>query len=88
MKTDPAIFEVWPEFVASGNKLWRFRAQSGSSPEQVEQVKQGNNLIKDGKKLMEWIAFARVPMPKTTANFVASCNEFIRNSKSTPGIAA
>jgi len=88
MKTDPAIFEVWPEFVASGNKLWRFEAQTNGSAEQVEHINHGNMLIKDGKKLMEWIAFARVPMPKTTENFVAACNDFIRISKSRPGIAA
>ena len=88
MKTDPAIFEVWPEFVASGNKLWRFEAQTNGSAEQVEHINHGNMLIKDGKKLMEWIAFARVPMPKTTENFVAACNDFIRISKSIPGIAA
>jgi hypothetical protein len=84
MKTDPAIFEVWPEFVASGNKLWRFQADVSTPGPASERRKRANELIREGKKLMEWIAFARVPMPKTTANFVAQCDEFIskRNPQS------
>jgi hypothetical protein len=77
MKTDPAIFEVWPEFVASGNKLWRFQVDVSNPGSGSECRKRGNELIREGKKLMEWIAFARVPMPKTTANFVAQCDTFI-----------
>ena len=29
-----------------------------------------------GKRLIEWIAFARVPMPKTTENFFKRCANF------------
>jgi hypothetical protein len=77
MKTDPVIFEVWPEFVASGNKLWRFQVDVTNAGASSERRKCANELIREGKKLMEWIAFARVPMPTTTANFVAQCQVFI-----------
>ncbi len=86
MKTDPAIFEVWPEFVATGNKLWRFKT-SINAPGITEKIaKEGNHLIREGKKLIEWIAFARVPMPKTTANFVAECDAYL--VRTIPVIAA
>jgi hypothetical protein len=88
MKTDPAIFEVWPEFVASGNKLWRFQVDASSDDESADRREAGNNLIREGKKLMEWIAFARVPMPKTTANFVAQCEDFVAKPGSKSDIAA
>jgi hypothetical protein len=81
MKTDPAIFEVWPEFVASGNKLWRFQVDNDDTGMAAESIKQGNRLIRDGKQLMEWIAFARVPMPKTTVNFVGQCAAFMADPK-------
>jgi len=86
MKTDPAIFAVWPEFVASGNKLWRFQASLVAAGAAEERLKEGNILIREGKKLMEWIAFARVPMPKTTASFFARCDAHL--SKASPVIAA
>ena len=77
MKTDPAIFEVWPQFVATGNMLSRFETNYGASGAAAELIKEGVELIRDGKNLMQWIAFARVPMPTTTANFIASCNTYI-----------
>jgi len=86
MKTDPAIFQVWPEFVAAGNELWRFQAGTENSGLSDELVRDGNKLIREGKNLMEWIAFARVPMPATTGNFVDDCAAFI--AKADPEIAA
>ena len=77
MKTDPAIFEVWPQFVATGNMLARFEPNSAAVGAAQEVVKAGVELIHEGKKLMQWIAFARVPMPTTTANFIARCNTYI-----------
>ncbi len=86
MKTDPVIFEVWPEFVASGNNLSRFRGDESTSASPKETVREGNKLIREGKKLMEWIAFARVPMPATMVNFIIECDAYIAKAK--PVIAA
>lgn len=86
MKTDPAIFQVWPEFVATGNELWRFQAIAEGSGLGEELMRDGNRLIREGKNLMEWIAFARIPMPLTTANFVRNCDAFM--AKADPEIAA
>lgn len=86
MKTDPAIFQVWPEFVASGNELWRVQAPIEGTNLSQDLVADGNALVREGKKLMEWIAFARVPMPKTTSNFVTECENYVARAK--PVIAA
>ena len=36
----------------------------------------GTALVREGKRLIEWIAFARVPMPKTTENYFERCAAF------------
>jgi hypothetical protein len=87
MKTDPAIFEVWPQFVATGNKLSRFEANYNDSGSGGELIKEGVELLREGKKLIQWIAFARVPMPTTTANYIASCTTYIAKANK-PVIAA
>ena len=75
MKTDPAIFNVWPEFVATGDELFHFAVGGAAQPANSwEQL--GLDLIREGKKIIEWVAFARVPMPKTTCNFLDRCDAF------------
>lgn len=74
MKTDPSIFNVWPEFVATGDELYHFEPladQRGS-----ECGARGLDIIREGKKIVEWVAFARVPMPKTTRNFLDRCDAY------------
>lgn len=75
MKTDPAIFSVWPEFVASGDELYRFTPDLEKVAD-ARLVARGMELVRDGKKLIEWVAFARVPMPKTTKNFLERCDQY------------
>ena len=38
----------------------------------------GLALVAEGKRLIEWIAFARVPMPRTTENFFRKCTDYER----------
>jgi hypothetical protein len=81
MKTDPAIFQVWPEFVASGDELSHFEPRLTGSEEVRRCVSRGLELVREGKKIIEWVAFARVPMPKTARNFVERCDEYIAATK-------
>ncbi len=74
MKTDPAIFAVWPDFVACGDELYHYVPQL--EDESPVHFRESTEIIRDGKKLIEWMAFARVPMPKTTQNFVARCQAY------------
>lgn len=82
MKTDHAIFQVWPEFIATGDELYHFApdlARVGGTV--TQELSQGLELIREGKKIVEWIAFARVPMPKTTRNFIDRCDDFAARAR-------
>lgn len=76
IKTDPAIFQVWPDFVVTGDDLWSFEPERRGHDDTQAIIEQGVRLVREGKRLIEWIAFARVPMPKTTENFVRRCTTF------------
>jgi hypothetical protein len=78
IKTDPAIFRVWPDFVVSGDDLWSFEPERLGANEYHAMFEQALKLVREGKRLIEWIAFARVPMPKTTENFFQRCAAFKR----------
>ncbi len=77
IKTDPAIFKVWPEFVVAGDSLQKFTPQ-GTRLSTTE-LQQGRELLHAGKRLIEWVAFARVPMPKTTTEYFQRCSSFKNN---------
>ena len=76
IKTDPAIFRVWPDFVVTGDNLWDFEPERRVTDDHHAMLEQGIKLVREGKRLIEWIAFARVPMPKTTENFFRRCVNF------------
>jgi hypothetical protein len=42
------------------------------------------DLIREGKKIIEWVAFARVPMPKTARNFLDRCDAYAAELRATP----
>ncbi|MSR15438.1 MAG: hypothetical protein EXR86_12935 [Gammaproteobacteria bacterium] len=77
MKTDPAIFMVWPEFVASGDELYHFEARVSGDEHTNQCIARGMELVREGKKIIEWVAFARVPMPKTARNFIERCAQYV-----------
>ncbi|MSQ67040.1 MAG: hypothetical protein EXR83_02425 [Gammaproteobacteria bacterium] len=76
MKTDPSIFKVWPEFVASGDQLYHFAPQRDAHGEFSRNGARGLEILREGKKIVEWVAVARVPMPKTTHNFLQRCDAY------------
>ena len=78
MKSDPLIFNIWPEFVSSGEALEEFRHKINPSDSLEHQflLKEGLSLVWRGKKLITWIAAARVPMPQSTKCFEQACIVF------------
>lgn len=78
MRSDPDTFHVRPHYVAAGERLLTFRASSrdGNRRESDEL-----HLIEDARYLISYIAEARVPMPKSTAEFLARCDEFQASTK-------
>jgi len=85
MKRDNAIFKLWPRFIASKENLLSFEP-GFSDHEKIpvsfsEIVLRG--LLEDGVNLINFIADARVPMPKSQADFFEECDEFSTLSKAT-----
>ena len=78
MRTDVATFDVWPEFVACAERLLDFRPP-GPIPrdEHVQRhVEDGLRLLREGAKLLTYLAGARVPMPKSTREFLDLCRRY------------
>jgi len=80
MRTDPVIFDVWPRFVAAGEALLEFepRAPAGASERRRQLVDEGARLVVAGKDLLSYLAGARVPMPKSTREFLEECDDYQR----------
>jgi hypothetical protein len=78
MKKDPIIFQIWPEFVALGEALDAFKPDLPGQVKQLTRMKtdEGMSLLRDGKRLIGYIAGARVPMPKGTREYIAKCQEY------------
>ncbi len=83
MKSDKINFKIWPAFVAAGEKLLEFEPQlAPEAPPEVERhVHKGERLLKESKDLVGYIAGLRVPMPKTTREFLAACDAFSEKTK-------
>jgi len=85
MKKDPAIFQIWPEFVALKETLDKVRPILHDEAEQLTQMKanQGLDLLQEGKRWVTYIASARVPMPLGTKQYIAKCQQY-RDTEKTP----
>ncbi len=78
LRTDPHIFDVWTTFVVSAEHLSAFEPQlaSDASPRAHQEIADALHLIRQGKDLITFITRARVPMPKTTREFVERCERY------------
>ena len=78
IRTDEVIFEVWPRFVAAGEALLAVRPQLPEpvSRQEMRIAEQGVRLIADGNELLTYISGARVPMPKSTSEFLIRCDDY------------
>ena len=83
MKIDPLIFQVWPKFVALGEKLDEFRPDLPANADQMlrMRVAYGRVLIQEGRRLISYIASARVSMPKSTTMYVDKCRRYSQGSQ-------
>ena len=78
MKKDPIIFQIWPEFVAQAEELDSYTPELPKGAEQILQMKtgQGMALLREGKRLIGYIAGARVPMPLSTERYIEKCKQY------------
>ena len=81
MKKDPRIFQVWPNFVALGELLDAFKPEVPDDADQMLRMRiaYGRDLIQEGRRLISYIAGARVPMPQSTAAYIKKCERFARS---------
>ena len=70
-KTDGAFFEVWPRFVADGRYIRAY-----IDDEQKNMMGRAvRERIQKGADIIKYIAFARVPMPVTTSDYLDDCKK-------------
>jgi hypothetical protein len=78
LRTDPDIFEVWTSFAVAGELLCEFVPQlfARVGPTEQHWSLEGMKLVRAGKQLIDDITRARVPMPKTTREFIERCEQY------------
>jgi len=80
MKSDDTIFEIWPRFIAAGEALLNFQPdiQPNTSRKCLYVLEHAQKTLSRGSNLINWIARARVPMPKSTHAYIEQCRELKR----------
>ena len=84
MKSDPVIFEIWPQFVAAGEALLAFSpaTPTRSKPKPMRIISaMARVCCVMAKNLLAYIAGARVPMPKSTAEFLSKCQDYAESGR-------
>lgn len=78
MKKDPILFEIWPNFVALAETIDNFKPVLADNSGQLLEMRtaQGKSLLLEGKRLLGYIASARVPMPLSTAQYIEKCQAY------------
>ena len=82
MRSDPVIFKVWPRFVAACEGVREFRPEpvSESAAADSRCCEDAQRLLTEGTRVIEYLAGARVPMPKTTLAYHRKCEAFFNST--------
>jgi len=80
MKSDDTIFEIWPRFIAAGEVLAGYQANipAETSRKCLYVLEHAQKTLRRGCDLINWVARARVPMPKSTSDYVKQCRDLKR----------
>ena len=80
LRTDPAIFDVWSTFVVAAQQVTGFAPHLADDAADIDEREssEGIHLIRRGVDLISYITRARVPMPKSTKDFIDACEAFYR----------
>lgn len=78
IRRDKVIFEVWPRFVAASEDVREFAPNTPDvmSEDLRRHIADGLRLINEGRKVLGYLSGARVPMPKTTREFMEKCDRY------------
>lgn len=83
MRYDEVIYEVWPRYVAAKEAISEFKpevkadrndSQEPHSGDLMRHLEDGLRLLHMGKEVISHLSGVRVPMPLTTANYMANCD--------------
>lgn len=79
-RSDPLIFSVWPRFVEAAEALDEFKPRLPDNMDPASRLRFRNArwLLHSGRNIITYVAGARVPMPKTTREYLARCDAFAR----------
>ncbi|EGV34082.1 hypothetical protein ThidrDRAFT_0237 [Thiorhodococcus drewsii AZ1] len=80
LRTDPAVFDVWPAYVVASERLRNLKPilPANHGTEDIREAVEGTRLLGEGTDLVSFIVRARVPMPKSTREFIDRCEQFHR----------
>ena len=78
LRTDPAIFDVWSNFVTAGERLVNFQPvlTESATPVEKSSASYGTQILCNGRGLIFHITRARVAMPKSTREFIERCAHY------------
>lgn len=78
LRTDADIFDVWARFAVAGEVLQAMAPELPADADEVSvrEAEHAVRLIRQGVSLIRDITRARVSMPKSTAEFIARCEQF------------
>jgi len=80
MRRDEAIYEVWPRYVTAKENIQSFKPCGLSTHDnRLRYWEDGLRLLHMGKDVVSYLSGVRVPMPVTTANYMANCDLFEKN---------
>jgi len=79
MRSDDAIYSIWPRYVAAKEAIVEFKPQGlpADDKQMLRFWEDGLRLLNLGKEVVSYLAGVRVPMPLTTANFMATCELYV-----------
>jgi hypothetical protein len=82
LRTDPEIFDVWPQLVTAAERLANFAPQSPApltvdNETPLHSISDGLQLIRNARDLIFNITRARTPMPKSTCEYIERCEIYL-----------
>jgi hypothetical protein len=78
LRSDTRIIEIWPRFVGASDRLFAAKANlpKDSSRKLHALGHRGLQLLQEGTALVISHVYSRVPMPKSTRDFLERCDQF------------
>ncbi len=82
IRSDQAIFDIWPRFVAALEAVEAFgpRIPADIDESGRNHIEHGRRLLRAGSDIINYVAGARVPMPKTTKGYVDQLENYVRHT--------